>query len=262
MFGNVNPLLDQDGKPNGAIGVFIDLTTLRRLEAAQITAKAEIEVQRRLMDQREQERQAIARDLHDGPVQTLSSTIFHLQMVKEVFSDPALQVELNQIGMDIKNCIHEIREVLNDLRPPALLHFGFARMIQIYADDLRERYPELTITLDVADDEPRLADEASLALFRIYQAALTNIIRHAGASQAWVAYHATPDAFLLELRDNGQGFAFTGDFATLTRSGHFGLVGMKERAEAIGGTLSVASEIGQGTTITVRGPLLGKNVKG
>ncbi len=261
IFGNVNPLFDQDRKPCGAIGVFVDLTTMRRLEAEQIQAKSEIEVQRRLMDQREQERQAIARDLHDGPIQTLSSTAFHIQMVKDVFPDNALHVELNQISSDIKTSIHEIREVLNDLRPPALMHFGFTRMMSMYTEDLRERFPEIEFELDVMDDDRILSDEASLALFRIYQAGMNNIVRHSGATKVWIIYKMEQDAFLLELRDNGKGFDFAGDFTHLTRNGHFGMVGMKERAEAIGGEFFLSSEPDKGTTIVVKGPLLGKNLK-
>lgn len=261
MFGNVNPLFDEYGSPYGAIGVFVDYTTLHRLEAEQIRAKAEIEVQRRLMDQREQERQAIARDLHDGPIQTLSSTVFHLQMIKEIFPDQALQVELNQVGMNIKNSIHEIRQVINDLRPPALMHFGLSRMIQMYTEDLRERFPGIEIILDIMDDERRLSNEACLALFRIYQAAINNIVRHSGASKAWVVYRIEHEAFYLELRDNGKGFEISPDFTQLTRDGHFGLVGMKERAEAIGGEFSVSSESGKGTTIVANGPLSARNLK-
>lgn len=261
MFGNVNPLFDADGNPYGAIGVFVDLSAIRRLETQQIQSKAQIEVQRRLMEQREQERLVIARDLHDGPLQTLSSTIFHLQMVKEVFPDAALQIELSQIRMDIKNAIHEIREVLNDLRPPALMHFGLSRMIQIYTEDLRERFPEIQIQMDLMDDHQVLSDEARLALFRIYQAAINNIVRHSGAKQAWITFKMEEDSFQLQLTDNGKGFKHAGDFSQLTRNGHFGLIGMKERAEAIGGAFTVISEPGMGTTIRIKGPLSGRNIK-
>ncbi len=133
----------------------------------------------------------------------------------------------------------------------------------MYTEDLRERFPEIDIELDVMDDERIISDEARLALFRIYQAAINNIVRHSGADQAWVIFKLIPqtDSFYLELRDNGRGFTLTDDFSRLTRSGHFGLVGMKERAEAIGGQFSIASEPDQGTTIIVKGPLLGKNLR-
>jgi PAS domain S-box-containing protein len=262
LLGNVNPLIDQAGKPYGAISVFVDLTSLRRLETERVMAKAEIEVQRRLMDQRERERQAIARDLHDGPIQTLSSTVFHLQMIKEIFADQALHAELNRVGMDIKNSIQEIRDVLNELRPPALMHFGLTRMIQMYTEDLCKRFPHISIELDLmADGNEDLSDPARLALFRIFQAGINNIVRHSGAKKAWIIYKVEQDAFRLEFHDNGNGFEITNDFTQLTRSGHFGLVGMKERAEAIGGEFFVSSELNQGTTIVVKGPVLGRNMK-
>ncbi len=261
LFGNVNPLLDPEGKPYGAIGVFVDLTSMRRLENEQISTRAEIEVQRRLMDQREQERQAIARDLHDGPIQTLSSCTFQLQMIKHAFPDPALQKELAQIGLNIKTTISELRDVLNDFRPPALMHFGFSRVIQMYTSDLCERFPEIEIDLTLAENDFDLSDLARLALFRIYQAGINNVVRHSAATKAWVEFRIDEETFHFELRDNGKGFGLTNDLSQLTREGHFGMVGMKERAEAIGGVLSITSAPGAGTRIVVEGPFSGKNRK-
>jgi PAS domain S-box-containing protein len=259
LFGNINPLFDEDGKPYGAIAVFVDLTTLRRLEGERVMAMAEIEVQRRLMDQREQERQAIARDLHDGPIQTLSSSVFHLQMIKEAFPDQALHQDLNRIGMDIKKSIQEIRDVLYELRPPALMHFGLTRMIQMHQEDLSEKYPNITIELDVMEEKGKLSDPVRLALFRIYQAGVNNIVRHSGADKARIEFRVSEDAFLLQLSDNGKGFSKGSDFTQFTRNGHFGLVGMKERAEAIGGEFSISSEPDKGTIILVKGPILVQN---
>ncbi len=178
LMGNVNPLFDRKGKPAGAVGAFMDITELRRLEAEKIRAQADIEVQRRLMDQREQERLGIARDLHDGPIQTLSSTVFYLQAIKELFPDPALHVELNQVGMYIREVMRGLRALLYDLRPPTLMHFGFSRIIHVSLEEFHERNPEIELEIDVMDDERQLPDETRLALFRIFKAGMDNIVRH------------------------------------------------------------------------------------
>ncbi len=251
----VEPIRANDGEITGLTVAAIDITETRRMEQARLQDQLEIELQRRLMDQREQERMRIARDLHDGPIQTLSSTTFNLQLVKETFPDELLEVELNQIGLNIKDVMHELRALLYDLRPPTLMHFGLSKVIHIYAQDLQERHPEIALELDVMDDERRVPDETRLALFRIFQAGLDNVVKHAHADRVWIAYNLQSDQFFLQLRDNGAGFDVTKDYDLLTKEGHFGLLGMKERAEAIGAVFSVESEIGKGTTITVSGPI-------
>lgn len=248
-------------RPGEFTVIFSDISQRKQAEAEKQEQAIQIEVQRRLMNQREQDRISMAQDLHDGPIQTLSSTMFHLQMIMDVFTDPMLQTQLLQLGMDIKSTIRELRDVLNDLRPPALIAFGFSKVLQQYIEDLRPRVPELEIALDAAEADQILSAQAHLTLFRIFQAGINNIIRHSNASKLWVVYKIEPDSFSLELRDNGAGFDMNKDFYHLTREGHFGLVGMRERAEAIGAEFSVSSEPGKGTTIVVKGPYTVKNLK-
>ncbi len=255
LVGNANPLFDREGKPAGAVGVFMNVSELRKLEAEQVKARTNIEVQRRLMDQREQERLGIARDLHDGPIQTLSSTVFYLQAIKDVFDDPALQVELNEVGSNIKNAMRELRTLLYDLRPPTLMHFGFSRIVQVSLEEFHERHPEIELNSDVMEDGRQLPDDTRLGLFRIFQAGIDNILLHSHATRVSILYKLWDDRFQLELHDNGQGFQTPEDYSQLTQTGHFGLVGMTERAEAIGATLSICSSTGKGTSIAVTGPI-------
>jgi signal transduction histidine kinase len=142
-----------------------------------------------------------------------------------------------------------------------LITFGFSKVIQQYIEDLRPRYPSLEIELEAAVDDKKLSAQTHLTLFRIFQAGINNIIRHSNASKVWVVYRLEPDGFFLEIRDNGVGFELQKDFSHLTRGGHFGLVGMQERADAIGAEFSVSSEPGKGTTIIVHGPYTKKNLK-
>lgn len=213
------------------------------------------------MDQRERDRNAIARDIHDGPIQNLSSTLFHLQIIHNTFPEAALQKELQRVGMDIQSTISELREVLVDLRPPALITFGFSKVLQSYIKDLRKQFSNLEIKLDAVKDDTLLSDQTHLTLFRIFQAGINNIIRHSNASKIWIVYRLEADHFYLELRDDGAGFVLKKDLSHLARSGHFGLIGMRERAEAIGAELSVSTQPGGGTTILVKGPLNAKNLK-
>ena len=255
IIGNANPFFDEQGRPAGAVGVFVDITRLRRLEEEQISAKAHQEVQRRLMELRESERQGIARDLHDGPIQTLSSAAFNVQIVKEAFPDANLQVELEQIALAIKTGVRELRSIVNDLRPPALIRFGLAKAIQVHTEDVQERYPDIQFNLDLASGGQRFSEQACLTLFRLYQEGLNNILQHAQASRIDVRFQVRQDHFILELADNGQGFTPPQDLTQLASEGHFGLVGMKERAQTVGSELTLSSTPGQGTRIRVEGPL-------
>jgi PAS domain S-box-containing protein len=251
----VEPMRDQHGEITGLTCSAIDITEQKRWQQAQQDQAMQIELQRRLMEQREQDRSAIARELHDGPIQSLSAVLFQLQNAKETLQDPALQAALGKMGLDIQDTVRELRGVMNELRPPALITFGFSKVLQMYVEDLRSRYPDLSIELACEGDDLVLAPTTHIVLFRIFQAGMNNIIRHAQASRAWVHYRVDHERSYLKLEDDGQGFQVKHDLTQLARNGHFGLVGMKERAEAIGGHLTVESTPGQGTVVKVDVPL-------
>jgi two-component system sensor histidine kinase DegS len=221
------------------------------LEIEQEENEMRMEVQRRLMEYREKERQEIARDLHDGPLQLLSGTIFNLQAAKEAAQDPLLRLELEQAAYNLKAAIRELRDTMNALRPPAIIRFGLAKSARMHAEDFREKHPEIILSLHMIEDQHLLSETARLALFRIYQESLNNIVKHAGASRVWVRTSKKGDLFTLQIRDNGNGFHVPADLVGHTQNGHYGLAGMKERAEAVGGTLTIISEPGKGTKIQV-----------
>jgi PAS domain S-box-containing protein len=256
-----DPIRDAYGNVTGLTCSAIDITDQKRLQAQQQEQAIQIEVQQRLSEQREQDRYAIARDLHDGPIQTLSGSMFQLHMIKEVFPDLALEKELSQLGEDIKGAIQELRDLLNELRPPALIQFGFSKVARMLIEDFRERYPGIEIELEVVEEDTLLSKDTHLTLFRIFQAGINNIVRHSDAGKAWVVFKIEQDCFLLEIRDNGKGFELPKDYSQLPRHGHYGLVGMKERSEVIGASFSVSTAPGEGTRIMVNGPCSGKNLR-
>jgi PAS domain S-box-containing protein len=230
-----------------------DITERRRLQLESIEHHTEMEVQRRLSEYRERERQEIARDLHDGPVQDLSGLIFGIQFTKEAIQDPTIRLELEQIRSSLKETVQDLRGMINELRPPSLIRFGVIKAIQFHAEDFREKHPELEIDLDLTPlaGETRLPDQVNLSLFRIYQEGMNNIARHSQATKVWIKIGLVGDHILLELRDNGRGFSLAEGLIDHTLNNHFGLAGMKERAVAIGGEIQVSSAPGQGTTIRV-----------
>lgn len=250
-----DPLRDRQGTITGLTCSAIEITEQKRAQAEQLEQSIRVEVQRRLLNQRELERSTLAGELHDRPIQILSGALFQIQTVRDDIPDPTVRQECDRIRNQVKQAIRELREIMKDLRPPTLLHFSFARLLQSEAVDYRERFPGVEIMLEVEDDGELLSQTQRLALFRIYQAGVSNIIRHADADQVWVKFKIEGDQFCFELRDNGAGFTRSDDLARMVNEGRFGLVSMKERAEAIGGKVTITSQPGHGTTVQVTGPL-------
>lgn len=255
----LEPVLNIFGKVMGLIGASIDITRQKQMEHEHQEYQTHMEVQRRLLEYREQERQLIARELHDGPVQDLAGLLFNIQFAKESISDPAIRVEFEQIALGLKSAVQNLREMINELRPPSLVRFGLAKALQIYLEEFRDRHPEIEMDMTLMDDGGALPEQTRLNLYRITQEALVNITKHARATQVGVHFLYNPEEVILRIQDNGQGFALMPDLIDYTMNGHYGLVGMKERAAAINGAFQVVSDPGGGAMIEVCVPLQSRN---
>ncbi|RPJ38281.1 MAG: histidine kinase, partial [Chloroflexi bacterium] len=170
---------------------------------------------------------------------------------KETVHDPRLQVELEQTLLGLKGAVRDLRAMINDLRPPSLIRFGLAKALQFYLEDFREKHPEILLETDLMEDGSCLSEPERLSLFRIVQESLTNAAKHANATHMKVSLTCDVDRTVLNIYDNGNGFEISNNLVDYTLKGHFGLVGMKERAEAIGGTFSLLTAPGEGTSIQV-----------
>jgi signal transduction histidine kinase len=213
------------------------------------------EVQRRLLDRAESERHELAQELHDDPMQELYGLIYQLQHVKGKTEDREIQEEISACERRLKKAIHSLRTLAAELRPPTLAPFGLEKAIRSHAERFAEVHPDLAIDLDLMSDKQSLPERARVALFRIYQTALTNVVRHAQASQVEVRFLIDGKSAVLWVKDDGRGFQVPGRWFEFAHQGHLGLVGAAERAEALGGQLEVRSQPGAGTAIKVIIPL-------
>ena len=234
-----------------------DITEQQRIEKEAQEAAALRNYQRRINEQREQERQQVARDLHDGPVQGLVAITFALRGMLMDHPKTELAPQLEAIQTNLQEQIGELRTYAMELRPPMLSQFGLERTIRSHAEMFHEKHPTLQIQLELDQTGPRLDETTSLALFRIYQEALNNIIRHVQRpnTQVMVRMVKNEQQVLLEIEDNGEGFTLPKLWIDLVHEGHLGLVGMRERAEAVGGQLEIQSRKGEGTRLVVCVPL-------
>lgn len=135
---------------------------------------------------------------------------------------------------------------------PTLDIFGLASAIRSHTEGAR---PSFAVDLDLMEDRKQLPEEVAINLFRVYQEALANVEKHAGANRVEVRFTLSPSEVVLSVRDDGCGFVVPRRLGEFARDGRFGLLGMQERMRMIGGRLRVISQPGQGTEISVRVPL-------
>jgi len=191
----------------------------------------------------ETERQRLARDIHDGISQRLVSLSYHLDAAGRALpsrpDDAAEQLRLARNLADLS--MDEARAAIGGLRPPVLDDLGLAGGLS----SLARTVPDVTVELDVA--EHRLSEPLEVALYRIAQEALQNVIKHAGATRVRLRFAAGEHNARLEVADDGRGF----DTAAPEGAAGYGMHSMAERAELVGGVLTVRSRPGSGTTVTV-----------
>jgi PAS domain S-box-containing protein len=234
-----------------------DITEQQRIEKEAQEAAALRELRKRMNDQREQERHQVARDLHDGPMQGLIALTYAIHEIRLDYPDPALATRLESIQTDLKEQIAALRTYAMEIRPPMLSKFGLEQTIREHAKIFQKKHPGISIQLEMHQTGALLAETTSLALFRIYQEALTNIVKHGQRPDLQICVSLDKDENLarLEIQDNGPGFKMPEQWIDLVREGHLGLVGMRERAEALGGQLEIQSNPREGTRVVAIIPL-------
>lgn len=208
------------------------------------------EMQRRLADGREQERLVLAQELHDGPLQNLIAGLFQMGIIQAAQPEKVIQDQLDELRDGLQAVVSQLRVICGDLRPPALAPFGLERAIRAHAQLFRERHPHIQVRLSLDSDAQTLPEHTRLALYRIYQHALSNVVKHAEATEIRVRLRLAERQVKLQIQDNGKGFEPPRRWLTLAREGHYGLLGSRERAQALGGRFVVRSNAADGTTLT------------
>jgi len=197
----------------------------------------------------EEERASMARRVHDEIGQTLTAAKMDIGMGIRKMNDPDIALPTLQRAMEaLEQTLQMTRAIATELRPPILDHLGLAAAVDWQLREFQSRFAG-TATWDAELDEQRLSSEAKLALFRVLQEALTNIVRHAGARNVVIRLERTGDEVAMSVIDDGVGM-------NPTHAAHksLGLLGMRERVRAIGGELEIHSEIGKGATVIARVP--------
>jgi PAS domain S-box-containing protein len=247
-------LRNERGKPVKVLGASLDVTEQRHSESALRQAAQDLHaLTRKLVQAEEGERRRIARELHDSVGQALSALNINLDIIhKGAQALPeALRRRLEDAGALVERTLQSIEAVMAELRPPLLDEYGLGAALGWHVEEFTERTGiRVSLADATADGGKSLRADLGVALFRIAQEALNNIVKHARAQRVEIALGAAGGAMELTIRDDGVGF----DIANTPR-GRWGMTTMRERAEAAGGELKVDSAPGRGTRVTVKVPL-------
>src|SRR5258706_1894485 len=210
--------------------------------------------QRRLITEREDERKALARELHDQVIQDLLSFNYRLEELENIEESIIARNDLASTRQGIRNVVSALRQICSDLRPPTIDHHGLPAAIESLALEWAERNG-IQIHLEIDPILGRLPETIELSVFRIVQEGLNNIRKHAAAQHVRLSLQRTSSARLLvRLEDDGIGLSAPADLASLSAGKHFGLVGISERLALFGGFMNIESANENGMILQVEVP--------
>jgi signal transduction histidine kinase len=201
----------------------------------------------------EDERRRIARELHDETTQSLAVLVMGIESATRALRSGGPAPRLDEVKALAVHVLEEIHRLILDLRPSVLDDLGLFSAVRWYAErHLQERGISVRCELGAAP-AGRLPPEVEIALFRACQEAINNIVRHAQAESVLIQLEAAGGEVHVEIEDDGRGFAPGGPGPT--DRPHYGLLGIRERAELLGGTAAIDSAPGKGTRVVIRVPL-------
>ena len=198
----------------------------------------------------EEERRRLARELHDDTIQSLIALNQQIQLAQMTAQDDDNRKRLTLMQQMAEQTVADLRRLTRDLRPIYLEDLGLVPALEMMARDMGKAL-DLPILFQTEGTSQRLPPNTELALYRIAQEGLSNVARHAQATEAVVSLTFDTEGVCLNIRDDGRGFDVPDSPAEMAPAGHFGLLGIQERAEAIGARLQIQSATGAGTTLMV-----------
>ena len=246
------PFRDAAGKTAGAIVVAIDVTDGRRTEAAlrqSVETLKQVDqnrrgLLRRLVHAQEEERRAIASDIHDDSIQSMFAVGLRLFSLRESMHDAGQIEQVDRLQQNVQQSTDRLRHLLFELRPAALDEGGLPAALRQYLDVMKQ---EDGIDVDLKTAlEHSPASETQVIAYRIAQEALGNVRKHARARRVECAVSAVDDGILTRIADDGVGFGGSHNGSV---PGHLGLIAMRERAEMAGGWFRITSSAGEGCVV-------------
>jgi PAS domain S-box-containing protein len=270
---SVSPVMDVQNRLLSAVAVEVDITARKQIEQElhQLNSQLESQVEQRTLELKaanqalqknrrqmveiqEEERRAIARELHDRVGQMLTALNLNLTIIQGQLSNDALE----RVGARLADSIHllnetipAVRDVMSNLRPVAMDEYGLEAALKLHVEEFTSRHDVLVAFWKPDPPLPLLTPTIEMTIFRIIQEALFNVAKHAQASNVKLSVTYDERTICITVEDDGIGFKVR------TGTGHLnnhGLNIMRERAEAVGGEFSISSQPGDGTKLQITVP--------
>lgn len=250
--GDYMVIHDAAGRIAGHFGIQRDVSDRHRADEQLRASRQELRaLAARLQQAREEERTDISREIHDELGQSLTGLKLDMSWLKSRLTrDQQLLSQCESIIHRIDAALDAVRRIATELRPSILDQLGLPAALEWLGHDFGTR-SGLAVYIEASVDGTAIPDELASSAFRILQESLTNVARHAAATQVIIRLNQTPTLLSLEVTDDGRGLPP----GRLEGTASLGLVGMRERAVACGGNLSISAQPGSGTTVLLRVPL-------
>jgi PAS domain S-box-containing protein len=249
----VDPIAAPPGCWSGAVCRLRDVSERRRADQLLRRSLRQVrDLAAHLQEAREEERSSIAKQIHDQLVHDVTALKLDLAWLRGQFPEESAALDQRLTAMtDVADrCLKTLRRISSELRPDLLIHFGPSEAIEWQAEELRLQTGVRT-RLELSAGDLDLSNNISTAIFRIVQAALDNVARHAAADEVKISLRRHGSNVVLSISDDGRGFD-----PEKIAAASFGLIAMRERARSLGGDLSIESRPKRGTTVTARLPIV------
>lgn len=207
----------------------------------------------KIIEAQEEERRRLSREIHDGPAQMMANVMLRSDLIEKIFlergADEAL-AEIRNVKRMVRDALYEVRHIIYDLRPMALDDLGLIPALRKYLQTTEEYFNTSRLRFVCLGEERRLPAKYEVSFFRLIQESVQNAMKHAEAKEVLVKLELLKDKATIIIQDDGKGFD-----KEIQKESSFGLIGMKERVDLLDGEMTIDSEIGKGTTVTIKVPL-------
>lgn len=207
----------------------------------------------RIIEAQEEERKRLSREIHDGPAQMMANVLLRSDLIEKTFREKGPEKafkEITSLKDMVRQALTEVRRIIYDLRPMALDDLGLVPTLKKYLETIEEYNQGVRLDFQSNGKETRLPNNFETSIFRLVQEAVSNAIRHGKSTDIEVKMEWLPEQVSIIIKDDGSGFD-----QEIVKDQSFGLTGMKERIELIGGEFFINSTLGEGTVLMFHIPL-------
>ncbi|RDU37587.1 histidine kinase [Neobacillus piezotolerans] len=216
-------------------------------------AKLKQEFGIKIIQAQEEERKRLSREIHDGPAQMLANVMMRSDLIERVYREDGIEAaiaEIKSFKQMVRTSLYEVRRIIYDLRPMALDDLGLVPTLKKYLRTIEDYYKTVKITFMTLKEERRLPANYEVALFRLIQESVQNALKHAEADEIQVKLEISEKVVTVVVKDDGKGFD-----PKKRKYNSFGIMGMKERVDLLGGQFAISSKPGQGAAVIIQVPV-------